>query len=70
MANRKPLIVNGIQVGEVPNQDDLLLAGGALVKNGVDVGNIKVIPAGYSLIVTGPYQLDGTLQIDGTFLLL
>jgi hypothetical protein len=42
-----------------------LEAGGALSRTGVAAGESLTVPDGYSLVVDGPYDLDGELTVDG-----
>jgi hypothetical protein len=71
MSNRKPLIVDSSRrKSEIPSQDDLLLVGGSLVKNGVSSGSTVTVPAGYTLIVHGPYEVEGDLVLEGDILIL
>jgi len=70
MSNRKPLVNDAGRVSEVPDEDDLLLAAGALVKPSVDSGKTKTIPSGYQLLVHGGFDAVGTVDVAGDLVVL
>ena len=66
MAVRRPLVEIGGEVTELPLADSLpTVPVVPLAPYRIDLGDTLVIAEGFSLTVCGPFELIGTLDLDG-----
>lgn len=68
MAVRRPIARVAGRNQQLPEGD--LLLGGGLVKTSVDASIKSTVPTGYQHLVWQSFQIEGSLQIDGTLVVL